>query len=679
MMAPRFIALGLLLPPGLPAAAADPSPPASPRWPAGSELTSFEDAVPGEITELEIDGLTLSAERGHAEIDRAHAHHGKQCLHLLGGEDRELEIRFSTPIAQGSIFTFQAERWTRRSPFEFRILGRSPGSEKWQSIYEGGEEIKVGRAFLSEVRFPVPLELSGVKLISTTPEGSGVLLDDFHIFEPTPFEIGSITTNQPVHPVLIGKKLNGVMDVLVNVEGSIGERPIVEGFRVSTAGTDDLSDVAGISILLLGKPFGEPEELKPAANLEFTGRSPIGSGQHVFRVSYRPDPCASLDRKVDASCPEIKIDGKWHRVPNPSPPGRKRIGIALRQQGQDGVHSTRIPGLATTNAGTLIAVYDNRNRSRADLPADIDVGMSRSTDGGQTWESMKVIMDMGDDPDWAYDGIGDPAILVDRTTGTIWVAATWSHGERSWHGSGPGMNPEETGQLMLVKSDDDGRTWSKPINITRQIKDPRWRFVLQGPGKGITMRDGTLVFPAQYRGENEEPVNGKPFSTLIYSRDRGESWRIGTGVKIDTTEAQLVELADGSLMINCRDNRGGSRSVYTTADLGTTWKEHPTSRGALPDPVCMASLIRVESDRHGPLLLFSNPARKSGRNHMTIKLSRDEGGGWPETWHTLVDERSSAYSCMTAFGLDRVGLVYESSGELYYVRYHIDELLRPAP
>jgi sialidase-1 len=659
-------------------AAAAAAPPSSPKPPAGSEITSFENAKPGGFTKLETDGLTLSAEKGHVEIDRAHAHLGKQSLHLLGGKDREVIIRFSKPITKGSIFAFLAERWTRRSPFAFRIFGREKNDEKWQPVYDGSE-IKVGRAFLSHIRFSLPLDVSELKLISTTPDNSGVLIDDLHAFKPTPFVLGSIETNQPVHPVLIGKKLNGVMDVLVNVEGTIGTKPVVEGFRISTAGTDDLSDVAGVSVLLLGKPFGAKEELKPAENLEFSGRSLIGSGEHVFRISYRLNPSASLDRKVDASCSEIKIDGKWHKITNPSPEGRKRIGFALRQQGQDGVNSTRIPGLATTNAGTLIAVYDNRNRGRGDLPGDVDVGLNRSTDGGQTWEPMKVIMDMGDDPKWSYDGIGDPAVLVDRKTGTIWVAATWSHGERSWRGSGPGMTPEETGQLMLVKSDDDGKTWSKPINITKQVKAPKWRFVLQGPGKGITMRDGTLVFPAQFRGENEEPISGKPFSTLIYSKDRGETWKIGTGVKIDTTEAQLVELADGSIMINCRDNRGGSRSVYTTNDLGATWKEHSTSRGDLPEPVCMASLIRVESGKHGPLLFFSNPPQRSGRNHMTIKVSNDEGKTWPEKWHTLVDERSTAYSCMTAVGPDKIGLVYEAPGELYFIRHTIEELLQPKP
>ena len=65
------------------------------------------------------------------------------------------------------------------------------------------------------------------------------------------------------------------------------------------------------------------------------------------------------------------------------------------------------------------------------MPGDIDVGLSRSTDYGRTWEPTRTIMDMGADPKWRYDGIGDPAVLVDRNTGTIWVAATWSHGNRS--------------------------------------------------------------------------------------------------------------------------------------------------------------------------------------------------------------------------------------------------------
>lgn len=412
--------------------------------------------------------------------------------------------------------------------------------------------------------------------------------------------------------------------------------------------------------------------------IRFKLKEKLRPGLNVFALTCELAPNADIDGFVSAKCVGIEFDGKEEiDLETSTNSVRHRIGIALRQHGDDGVNSYRIPGITTTNAGTLIAVYDNRNRGSGDLPGDIDVGMSRSTDGGHTWSPMQVILDMGDDPKWSYDGIGDPSILTDRVTGMIWVAATWSHGNRSWHGSGPGMTPEETGQFMLVSSADDGRTWSKPVNITSQVKvNPAWRFVLDGPGNGITLKDGTLVFPAQFRGENSEPVNGKPFSTIISSSDHGKTWTIGTGVKIDTTEAQVVQLSDGSIMINCRDNRGASRSVYTTTDLGKTWKVHPTSRKALPEPVCNADLLRIEHREHGALLFFSNPNTTRGRHHFTIKVSNDEGMTWPEKWHTLYDERpGSGYSTLTQIDEDHIGVLYEGPGELYFLRFSVDELL----
>ena len=143
------------------------------------------------------------------------------------------------------------------------------------------------------------------------------------------------------------------------------------------------------------------------------------------------------------------------------------LGINIRQSGDDGVHSFRIPGLATTNDGTLLAIYDVRYDSSFDLQADIDIGVSRSTDGGRTWEKMRIVMDMGE---WAelpeaQNGVGDPAILVDRNTGEIFIVALWTAGignDRAWLNVGQGMTPYETGQLMLVSSKDDGRTWSEP-------------------------------------------------------------------------------------------------------------------------------------------------------------------------------------------------------------------------
>lgn len=418
------------------------------------------------------------------------------------------------------------------------------------------------------------------------------------------------------------------------------------------------------------KPFGQSNFVSTSAgeSLVISGDQSLLEGGNVIWIACKLSAHADVDHRVGVSLTQV-ASSKGAVDFTEGPSTTQRLGLALRKGGDDGVHTYRIPGLATTKLGTLIGVYDIRRRSGGDLPGDIDVGMSRSTDGGRTWEPMKVIMDMGDDPDWRYDGIGDPAVLVDREKGTIWGAATWSHGNRSWVGSGPGLNPDETGQLMLVRSDDDGVTWSDPINITREVKRPEWSFILQGPGKGITMRDGTLVFAAHFQNppnQTDKSAHRLPHSTIIYSKDHGVTWQAGTGAFDDTTEAQVVEIEPGMLMLNCRYNRGSVRIVMTTDDLGGTWKDHASSGHALIEPrACMASLIDVDQElgtNDGGWLLFSNPDSTSGRYHMTIKASRDSGHTWPKEYWLLLDEGESAgYSCMFMIDDRTVGILYEGS------------------
>ncbi len=638
--------------------------------------TGFEQAKAEPFTELPLGQAVWKAEAGHAQITARFSHRGKQCLHLRGGMNRAITLTLKQPTESGMALTFQAERWTSRSPYTFRI--ESLQGEEWKEIYRGDEAIRVGRPFLSAVKVPLPKGTTRLRFIGSAPPNSGTLIDDVAVKKPMPMRIDGVSVVQQVNPVLIGKEDNPVLAVHVRTVGSL-EPKTLRSVKLRLPNTEG---IAKVRVFHKNALFGKAQE--PKNDLTIEGKQVLANGLNVLRVSIELTPTATLSGDVDVHFVSLDIDGVTHKAAEVSLTGPQRIGVAVRTAGQDDCHTYRIPGLATTKQGSLIAVYDNRYRGSGDLPGDIDVGMSRSTDGGQTWEPMKVIMDMGNDPNWRYDGIGDPSILVDRVTGRIWVTGTWSHGDRSWHGSGPGLEPEETGQFMLVYSDDDGRSWSEPRNITKQIKKPEWRFVLQGPGKGITMRDGTLVFPAQFRSENAEPLNGKPFSTLIYSKDRGETWTIGAGVKTDTTEAQLIELADGSIMINCRDNRNrglpdgqNGRTVAVTKDLGKTWEPHPTDRKALPEPTCMASLIRIEHEKHGPLLVFSNPATGQGRFDMTIKVSNDEGMTWPKKWHTLYDARNGAgYSCLTQVGDDHVGVLYEGVRELYFLKFSIEELLQ---
>lgn len=393
---------------------------------------------------------------------------------------------------------------------------------------------------------------------------------------------------------------------------------------------------------------------------------PLLKGTNYFWVSIQMKPQASLQSKVSFTLPEALINNQPATIAwQGKAEAPRRVGIGIRQAGDNGSAAYRIPGLVTSNRGTLLGVYDIRYNSSVDLQEKVDIGVSRSTDKGQTWEPMRIAMTFGETGGLphAQNGVGDPSILVDEKTNTIWIVAAWTHGMgngRAWNNSMPGMTPDETAQLMLVKSEDDGKTWSHPINITSQVKNPSWYFLLQGPGRGISMQDGTLVFPIQFIDSTRIPNAG-----IMYSKDRGKTWHLHNLARTNTTEAQVAEIEPGTLMLNMRDNRGGSRAVAITKDLGKTWTEHPSSRKALQEPVCMASLLKVEAKDNitgKPLLLFSNPNTTRGRHHITIKASLDNGLTWSPSQQVLLDEGESwGYSCLTLIDKGTIGILYESS------------------
>ena len=425
--------------------------------------------------------------------------------------------------------------------------------------------------------------------------------------------------------------------------------------------------------LAMGHPDG-------SGSLLMNTSMPLRRGDNRMYVSLSVDGSRIQDisKPFSVIVSSVIVDGVSVSFRQDGTP-QKRIGISVRQHGDDGVCAYRIPGLVTTTSGTIVAVYDIRHSSSLDLQNDIDIGVCRSTDGGRTWTPMQTVMDMGcygGLPE-AQNGVGDPSVLVDKASGRIYIVAAWTHGlgaGRAWNNVGQGFSPEETAQIMIVSSDDDGIGWSAPRSITPQIKHTEWYFTLQGPGSGICMKDGTLVFPVQHIGPDRIPSAG-----IMYSKDGGWSWQMHESAMPNTTESSVAELPDGSLMLNMRNNRKTGRVVCTTRDLGRTWQLHASS-GKLIEPVCMASLLAVPASNNitgQNLLLFSNPAVPKGRHHLTIKLSLDDGYSWNDG--LLLDEEDIwGYSCLSMIDNETVGILYESSGaQLLFQAIKLKDLEMP--
>lgn len=506
--------------------------------------------------------------------------------------------------------------------------------------------------------------------------------------------IDSVYIHETRIPFLLERQDNVLY--YLRLEG--GEGQVLNDVKLKFGKEVNLSDIQSVKLYYAGTRNMQGNERNPYAPLEYIsahnpgktlaanpsysvlkaevkrlqrevvlkGEQKLFPGTNYFWVSLQMKPDASLLEKITVQLEEVRVDRQSMPLNMVSEQGIiHRMGVGVRHAGDDGSNSFRIPGLVTTNKGTLLGVYDVRYNNSADLQEHIDIGVSRSVDGGQTWEKMRIPLSFGETGGLpaGQNGVGDPSILVDTKTNTVWIVAAWTHGignQRAWTGSGQGMDMNHTAQLVMTKSEDDGKTWSEPVNVTGQVKKPDWYFLLQGPGRGITMEDGTLVFPIQYIDAKRVPNAG-----IMFSKDRGKTWKINNYARTNTTESQVVEVEPGVLMLNMRDNRGGSRAVSTTADLGETWQEHPSSRKALREPVCMASLISVKAKDNclnKDLLIFSNPNTVKGRKDITIKISLDGGLTWLPEHQVLLDEDYGwGYSCLTMIDPETVGILYESS------------------
>ncbi|MFQ6096856.1 MAG: exo-alpha-sialidase [Armatimonadota bacterium] len=306
--------------------------------------------------------------------------------------------------------------------------------------------------------------------------------------------------------------------------------------------------------------------------------------------------------------------------------------------GTDGYHTYRIPALVATTKGTLLAICEGRRNSAADH-GDIDLVLKRSLDLGQHWEAMQVIH--GEPGDVT---IGNPCPVVDGDTGTIWLAFCRNN---DW--------------VFVTKSEDDGATWSAPVEITEAVKPAAWGWYATGPGHGIQLESGRLLIPCDHR------ESGEMHSHVFFSEDHGRSWRLGGVLGPRTDECEAAQTDDGSVYLNIRSYHGKHRRAYAWSDDGgETWSDVRLDE-TLVEPVCQASVVRVP--KAGPdgksLFLFSNPA-STERVRMTIRVSRDQCRTWSEG--KVLHAGPSAYSDLCVLADGTIGCLYERGEAQPYER-----------
>ncbi len=335
----------------------------------------------------------------------------------------------------------------------------------------------------------------------------------------------------------------------------------------------------------------------------------------------------------------------------------------LWTSGEGGYVRYRIPALLTTAEGTIIAFCEARKHTGADSD-QIDLFLRRSVDGGATFGPSQVI---ATEEDWVC---GNPAPVQDRATGRIHLlfCKNRKDGDETAICEGKAHRT-----VWRTWSDDDGLTFSEPSEITTFVKMPHWSWYATGPCHGIQTADGRLLIACDHIAMVQKRRHVDPYhSHVVYSDDGGESWHIGGIADEGTNESVVVEAEDGRICLN-------SRNKYALSDggnyRGVSWSHNSGGAfsplvhdAALPEPICQASMVRLSSERETgkSRVLFSNPANRTARIGMTVRLSYDDCRTWPVC--RLIHGGPSAYSdlCIAADGSIR--LLYERGEDGPYER-----------
>ncbi|MGI6418894.1 MAG: sialidase family protein [Thermoguttaceae bacterium] len=336
--------------------------------------------------------------------------------------------------------------------------------------------------------------------------------------------------------------------------------------------------------------------------------------------------------------------------------------------GQDGYAGYRIPAIETAADGSLLAFAEARKYNLSDPGGkgnEIDLVLKRSTDGGATWSAMRVIEHSGE-----YWSSANPATVVDRQNGRVWVFYLRCKPGR---GSGDARPGTDDASNLARYSDDHGVTWSEPIDqtgVARDMADANWRISVPGPGGAIQDRQGRLIVPMW---------RFAPYGALvIYSEDHGRTWQRGGQVPGSQggDEDQLVELSDGRILFDIRQEKDPHRWIATSSDGGRTWSE--PRPGQAVTPVCCAieryTLKSAGDDRDR--IVWTGPLGP-GRKRLVVRISYDEGQTF--TGERLISDEPAAYSDLTLMKDKSVGVLWERGNYRFITFTRLDrEFLEPA-
>ena len=450
-----------------------------------------------------------------------------------------------------------------------------------------------------------------------------------------------------------------------------GEAASLSSINVNMEGTTDIADITAIKVYSTGTTelfnpkktsqytlLGEANPAEGDIEIPLSGTLPVGT--NYLWVTYDISETATEGNLADVSINSISYSANsTYNISTPASEGAREIllkRVLIYSPGDYSSKNYRIPAIVTAHDGSLVIATDKRKNNQNDLPDDIDVLINRSTDGGKTWsEPLTIAQGTG------YGaGFGDAGLA--RTNEENGLICVFVGGKGFFGGT-----PTDPNRTYICKSNDNGQSWTAPIDITPQLfgsecSDPvrrNWNASFCASGAGLLTRDGTICFVAAVRETSDSSV-GSVSNYVYYSEDNGTTWKVSSVCKPNNgNEAKIVELNDGSWLVSIRNQSKGSRYYTISKDRGQTWSEVKLWN-EMYEPGCNGDLIRYTSTKDGydrNRLLHSVPFDAVSRKNMSVFVSYDEGESW--SVHKTICPGNGAYSSICILPDGTIGVYTE--------------------